>query len=343
MRATTASTCMPGCASPPTSGIVWNGSGRKAAAIPIRSCRRTRRCLGRDEPPPADNHHWGRAPRAPGGLPALRAGAPFGLDDRLSCRYDPAHRASRTSILSLSTFFMFMNNSSRYALPAGQRPGERSALRGCLLALFALCAVAFWIRAAHIAATLPYPQHIDEVHIAQSAANILTTGNYHPGTFNYPSLPKYLAVAAMSVGFISAAPELRLEESPIDIRDNLGSVSFPFYTLPGVVEKARWLFALLSVVAVAASGVVAYQLLGRPGALILAPLVLALSYYFFFLSHSYLNVDIVGTCFVALGMAAVLQGATSSSRPSPAPTSPWQKCVSLSRLFKWLGDERLGR
>ncbi len=210
---------------------------------------------------------------------------------------------------------MFINNLWRYVLSAVQRLRERFALRGGLLALLALCAVAFWIRTAHIAASLPYPQHVDEVHVARSAANILTTGNYHPAPFTYPSLPTYLAVAAMSVGFISAAPELGLEKRAIDIRENLGDVSFPFYTLPGVVEKARWLFALLSVVAMAASGVVAYQLLGRPSALILAPLVLALSYFFFHMSHSYLNVDIVGTCFVALGMAAVLQG---TRRPCPA-------------------------
>ncbi len=197
---------------------------------------------------------------------------------------------------------------------------ERSALRGALLALLALCAVAFWIRTAHISASLPYPQHVDEVHIARSAANILTTGNYYPSyyprEFSKPSLPTYLAAAAMGVGFISIAPELGLERSfrQIDIRDDLGDVSYPFYTLPGVVEKARWLFALLSVVAMAAGGVVASHLLGRPGALILAPLVLALSSFFFGMSHRYLNVDIVGTCFVALGMAAVLQG---TSRPCP--------------------------
>ena len=173
---------------------------------------------------------------------------------------------------------------------------ERSALRGCLLALLALCAVAFWLRTAHISASLPYPQHVDEASITKFAANILTTGDYYPTHFDKPSLPAYLAAAAMSVGFISTAPELGVERNhDIDIRDDLGDVSYPFYTLPGVVEKARWLFALLSVVAMAAGGVVACQLLGRPGALILAPLVLALSSFYFDMSHSYLNVDIVGT------------------------------------------------
>ena len=214
---------------------------------------------------------------------------------------------------------------------------ERYALRGCLLALLALCAAAFWLRTAHISASLPYPQHPDEINIADYAANILTTGlGTVPTNFNKPSLPTYLAAAAMSVGFISNAPKLEIEHNnDIDIRDDLGDVSHPFYTLPGVVEKARQLFALLSVVAMAAGGVVAHQLLGRPGALVLAPLVLALSPFFFDMSHRYLNVDIVGTCFVALGMAAVLQGASR-----PRPTLRWLAvmpaiCVGLAAGSKY--------
>ena len=195
-------------------------------------------------------------------------------------------------------------NSDRARVYLGDR-----GLRGCVLALLAICMVCFWIRTEHIAGTLPYPQHVDEAIIANAAGDIMRYGDWHPGTFNYPSLPKYLAVAAMSVGFVFAAPELEFnKQRGIDIKDDLGDVSVPFYTLPGVVEKARWLFALLSVVAVAMSGVVAYQLLNRPTVLILGPLVLALSYDFFDMSKSYLNVDIVGACFVMLGIAAALQG-----------------------------------
>ena len=187
----------------------------------------------------------------------------------------------------------------------------RSVLRGCVLALLAICTVSFMIRVAHVSASLPYPQHIDERAIARPAANILKTGDFHPKHLQYPSLPTYLAAAAMAVGFIGAAPELEIQGSlsSIDISDHLGDVSYPFYTLPSVVEKARWLFALLSVGALAMSGVIAWQMLGRPGALILAPLVLALSPLFFTMSWRYLNVDIVGACFVTLAIAAALRGA----------------------------------
>ena len=167
----------------------------------------------------------------------------------------------------------------------------------------------------HIAGWLPYPQHVDEAVITGPATDILRFSDWgwHPGTFNYPSLPTYLAVAAMGVGFVLVSSELGSPQGGVDITDDLGDVWYPFYTVPGIVEKARWLFALLSVVALAMSGVVTYQLLGRPSALILGSSVLALAHFFFSMSWSYLNVDIVGACFVMLGMVATLKGTRSLS------------------------------
>ena len=212
--------------------------------------------------------------------------------------------------------------------------GGEQRLRGCVLALLALCTVCLWIRMEHIAGSLPYPQHVDEGFLTNPVADILMTGNFHPSVLSHPSLPKYLAAAAMGVGFVAAAPELGQQRYPT-LEEDLGSVYAPFYTVPGVVEKARWLFALLSVVALAMSGVVAYQLLGRPSALILGSLVLALSHIFFEMSHSYLNVDIVGACFVMLGMAATLQGTRCSS-----PSLRWRAvipaiCVGLAAGSKY--------
>lgn len=185
--------------------------------------------------------------------------------------------------------------------------------RGCRrLALLAICVASFHLRAEHISASLPYPQHLDERVIAWRAGHILKTGDFDPGSFHYPSFPKYLAASAMAVGYVVAAPELNLQDG---VRiENIGDVSFPFYTAPPVVEKARQLFALLSVVALAASGAAAQRLLRRPGALLLAPLVLALSNYYFSMSWRYMNVDIVGACFVTLGMAAILQISPASPR-----------------------------
>ena len=178
--------------------------------------------------------------------------------------------------------------------------------RGYLVAaLFVICAACLWMRVEHISASLPYAQHIDERSITNPAARILTSGNFHPSHFAYPSFPIYLTAAGTAVGFVIAAPDLEIRKG-IRIERDLGDL-FPFYTVPRAVETARQLFALLSVVALAASGVVAWRLLRRPGALLLAPLVLALSSYFFSMSWRYLNVDIVSACFVVLGIAAIMR------------------------------------
>ena len=143
----------------------------------------------------------------------------------------------------------------------------------------------------------------------------------------------------MAIGFIDAAPELGKEWRSINISNDLGNVSFPFYTLPTAVEKARWLFALLSVVVLAMSGFIAYRLLGRPGALVIAPLTLALSPYFFTMSWRYLNVDIVGACFVSLCVAATLQGIRFTPPPPPPPRAAVPDCCRAGNM-RWPGGRQ---
>ena len=94
------------------------------------------------------------------------------------------------------------------------------------------------------------------------------------------------------MGFIRAAPE----EGVVDIRQ-IGSVSYPYYGTPTAVQTSKQLFAVLSVIALAMTGVVAWRVTGRPGAVIMGPAILATSELFFQHSWQYLNVDIVGTCF----------------------------------------------
>ena len=101
--------------------------------------------------------------------------------------------------------------------------------RGYLIALFAICAAYFWMCVEHISASLPYPQHIDEQLVAEKAVRILTSGDFHPRSFHYPSLPIYLTAAGMAVGFVITASDLEVEKIRID-RD-LGDVSFPFYSI----------------------------------------------------------------------------------------------------------------
>jgi hypothetical protein len=190
------------------------------------------------------------------------------------------------------------------ARPAGQR----QAVRAWTAALILLCIAALWVEFRQIERTLPYPRHVDEGFIAGPAQRTLETGTLHPYTFNYPSLPKYLAAAGMAVGFLRGAADLVIS----DVR-RLGNLGYPYYDTPIVMQTARQLYALLSVVAVAATGLCAWLAFRRPAAILLAPLILLTSPLFFFHSWTYLNVDIVGTCCVMLALAACLAG---TRRPS---------------------------
>jgi hypothetical protein len=190
-------------------------------------------------------------------------------------------------------------------LEAASRP---RAVRVWSAALAMLCLATLWLQFRQIDRTFPYPLHVDEAFISGPAHRIVTEGTLHPYTFNYPSLPKYLAAGAMAAGFIRDAARLQVSE----VRQ-IGNVGYPYYDTRGPMQTARQLFALLSVVALLATGLSAWLAFRRPATILLAPLILVTSPLFFFHSWTYLNVDIVGTCFVMLTIAACLFGLT---RPS---------------------------
>ena len=176
------------------------------------------------------------------------------------------------------------------------------SLRPWTTALVALCLAVLWLQFRHIDQTLPYPWDTDEGFVSGPAGRTLVTGTLHPYTFNYPSLPKYLASIGMAVGFVRSA-------SHLEVRDvhQIGNLAYPYYETPRVMQGARELFALLSVIALAATGALAWHAFHRPSVVLVAPLTLALSQTFFYHSWTYLNVDIVALCFTALTLAACLQ------------------------------------
>jgi hypothetical protein len=181
-------------------------------------------------------------------------------------------------------------------------------VRRWCFALILLCLASLWLQFRHIDRTLPYPWDTDEGYISGAANRTLTTGTFHPYTFNYPSLPKYLAAGGMAVGFLRAASHLEIREV-----HEIGNVAYPYYETPRVMQGARELFSLLAVIALAATGMAAWHAFHKPSAILVAPLMLALSPLFFYQSWTYLNVDIVGLCFSSLAIAATLQG---TRRPS---------------------------
>ena len=197
------------------------------------------------------------------------------------------------------------------SVPAASPPSEHLHL-GWILALVALCLVALSLRVSYISGSVPYPYHVDEEAVIGPARQMLVTGNLHPREFNYPSLPRYLAAAGLAVGFLRAASE----EGAVrpEIRQ-IGSVSYPYYGTPTAVETSKQLFAVLSVIALAMTGVIAWRVARLPGVVVMGPVVLATSDLFFQHSWQYLNVDIVGTCFVVLTVASCL---SATAQPSVA-------------------------
>lgn len=177
--------------------------------------------------------------------------------------------------------------------------------------LVLVCIMALLLRLEKIESSMPYPRGVNEFVITEPAKRILQTGDFHPGTFRYPSLPTYIATGAMALGFIRAAADQELRAV-----QEIGNVYYPYYSVPTVVGTARQVYALLSVLAIAAAGVAAYSIVPRPSALVLPPLALSLSPYFFEMSWRYLNVDIVGASLVGIGMAAMMRGIT---RPNISP------------------------
>ncbi len=185
---------------------------------------------------------------------------------------------------------------------------HRIVFRRWAAALAILCVGAVWLQFRHIEHTLPYPWDIDEPFVSGPAIRTLSTGTLHPITFNYPSLPKYLASIGMAVGFLRGAQAAEIWE----IRQ-IHNTGFPYYDAPRVMQGARQLFSLLSVIALAATGFAAWHAFREPAAALLAPLVLAASPLYFYHSWTYLNVDVVALCFSALTLAACMKATRQPS------------------------------
>ena len=185
---------------------------------------------------------------------------------------------------------------------------DRAVVRRWAGALVLCCIATLLLLFRHIDSTLPYSLHTDEAFISGPAANILVKGEWHPQRFNYPSLPTYLAATAMAMGFLRGATQLQIRDI-----NQLGDVGYPRYDTPIVMGTARQAYALLSVIALGMTGLSAWLAFRRPATMLLAPILMLASPLYFRHSWTYLNVDIVGTSFAALTIAACLLGTRNPS------------------------------
>ena len=96
-------------------------------------------------------------------------------------------------------------------------------------------------------------------------------------TFNYPSLPKYIAAAGMAFGFIREATSGTIGEVA-----QIGNVAFPYYGTPRPMAAARQTFVVVSMLGVLMTGFGAWLAIRRPAAIFLAPFILLTTPLFFY-------------------------------------------------------------
>jgi len=146
--------------------------------------------------------------------------------------------------------------------------------------------------------SLPYPRHIDERHRLKNAVDILKTGDFNPGYFHKPSLPIYLTSLGLTAGFFRAAVLGKVNNV-----EDIGSVSYPYFSQPIIVYTAKQIFALFSVLAIFFTGIIIYKAFGNENLIIIPSLIIPFSKIYWTKSFLYINVNILGTLFVAISLA----------------------------------------
>jgi hypothetical protein len=163
----------------------------------------------------------------------------------------------------------------------------------------ALCCIVlagnFLIQLDRLDGLMPYPQHIDEHHLTNRAANIIQTGNFNQRFFNWPALPFHMTTAAMIVGYIKAARNGEVQRTA-----DIGSVSSPYYTHPTIMWPIKILSVMLLVGAAALMGITAFRYMAEPALLYLVPFGVLCSSLIFVYLPSYSNPDTFGVFFIAL-------------------------------------------
>jgi 4-amino-4-deoxy-L-arabinose transferase-like glycosyltransferase len=154
---------------------------------------------------------------------------------------------------------------------------------------------------------IPHPTaRPDEERVVGRAQTIFATGNWHPGSFFYPSLPFYLDALALHV-YYGAGKILGRYEKPRDFLLDV-AVSRPglHYRISRSVSAA---FGAATIVLAYALSLAAYR---RPGAALLAAFALAVCHVHVRDSH-FATVDVVATFFVTLSLVFAVRASKEST------------------------------
>jgi 4-amino-4-deoxy-L-arabinose transferase-like glycosyltransferase len=175
-------------------------------------------------------------------------------------------------------------------------------------ALFVIVAVAASLRIWGIDYGIPHPTaRPDEERVVGRAQTIFATGEWHPGSFYYPSLPFYLDTLVLHA-YYQAKKALGDYQRPFDFLFEI-AVTRPglHYRISRMVSAVS---GVLNVLAVFALSLAAYR---RRGGALLAALALAVCHVHVRDSH-FATVDVLMTLFVTLSLWFSLRGAASGAR-----------------------------
>lgn len=161
--------------------------------------------------------------------------------------------------------------------------GSSKTSRWVFVLLALILVFAFWVRSTSAEFGLPYQHHWDEPFIANSALEILKTGDFNPRFFNYGSLTIYLHAGVDVVHFyrLVGRPESDPEHlsSPRDIRIGDGPHFRWQLSHPSFYLWNRRLTALLGTLAVLLVFLLGRELEGPRTGLLGAALLAAVPYH----------------------------------------------------------------
>lgn len=163
-------------------------------------------------------------------------------------------------------------------------------------------------RLRDIAASVPYCGHPDEGTLSVVALRMLRERDTNPRRFNYPSLPVYLLAGGFWIGFHRV--DARPEDAEATRRTD------PYHLLnPAILAVPKWIFTGFSLAGLALLGALAMMSGNRQSLLWLTPAVAGVSNTYFLFSWWYLNVDIIGTCFVLASLTWLARVLSQLPRP----------------------------
>ena len=173
----------------------------------------------------------------------------------------------------------------------------------------AILCVSFFARVNYFERELPYCQHVDENTWTTRSFAMLEDSDLNPHRFTKPSVMVYLNTAGLALGLIRTGAHRHHEFRP----SSLGKSAYPYYRSPIAIETVRYIYALLSVLAMAMAALCVLRVTKSRGVALLALLFMAGSGEYFRYSYQYLNVDILGVFFAMTAISYALLRAPMTS------------------------------